>query len=230
VRAYAIVINGAEVSEHGYRALVQSSQRVGNPFDIHKFEAVTPEFVDKTLQANFIKWNYPWEGTVNDFASGLTKSAYVTANPNSRIACALSHYLLWKTAAKEKQPIMILEHDATFINKIDFNPESSPYDILGINNPLGATRKSNTYRDKIMQSQMMFQPTPMIDDRTIPQGLAGNSAYIIKPEGAKQMLKLVKEFGLWPNDALMCRQLIRKLGVTRKFYTSIQNLKSTTTT
>ena len=229
MRAYAIVIKDAEISELGYERLVESSQRVGNTFNIHKFEAITPEFVDKTLTANFIKWNYPWEGSVTDFASGLVKSAYTTADPRKRIACALSHYLLWKTAAKEKEPILVLEHDAAFTSKLDFNPDQAPYDIIGINNPLGATRKSQVYYNKILQSQMMFQPTPLIDDHTVPQGLAGNSAYIIKPTGAEQMLKLVKEYGLWPNDALMCRQLVRKLGVTRKFYTAIQNLKSTTT-
>ena len=52
---------------------------------------------------------------------------------------------------------------------------------------------------------------------------------IIKPSGAIRMLKLVEEFGLWPNDAIMCRQLFPDLYVTRKFYTTIQNLKSTTT-
>ena len=43
------------------------------------------------------------------------------------------------------------------------------------------------------------------------------------------MLKLVKDFGLWPNDALMCRQLVKGLGVSRKFYTTTQKLRSTTT-
>jgi hypothetical protein len=71
--------------------------------------------------------------------------------------------------------------------------------------------------------------SPWIDKPVVPQGLAGNSAYIIKPAGAKQMLDLVNEFGLWPNDAIMCRQLVPKLGVTRKFYTTRQNIKSTTT-
>ena len=75
----------------------------------------------------------------------------------------------------------------------------------------------------------MFQPAPYIDDLKVPQGLAGNSAYIIKPSGAIKMLKLVEEYGLWPNDAIMCKQLIPNLYVTRKFYTTIQNLKSTTT-
>ena len=43
------------------------------------------------------------------------------------------------------------------------------------------------------------------------------------------MLNLVKEHGLWPNDALMCRQLVPKLSVTKKFYTQIQGTRSTTT-
>ena len=43
------------------------------------------------------------------------------------------------------------------------------------------------------------------------------------------MIQLVKEYGLWPNDAIMCRQLVPKLNVTTEFYTRCQNLKSTTT-
>ena len=75
----------------------------------------------------------------------------------------------------------------------------------------------------------MFQRAPTIDDITVPQGLAGNSAYIIKPQGAKHMLNLVKEYGLWPNDALMCKQLVPNLYVTRKFFTTVQHTRSTTT-
>ena len=74
-----------------------------------------------------------------------------------------------------------------------------------------------------------FQPVPRIDEFNIPQGLAGNSAYVIKPAGAKLMLELSQEYGMWPNDALMCYQLVPKLGVTRNFYTRIQGLRSTTT-
>ena len=74
---------------------------------------------------------------------------------------------------------------------------------------------------------MCFSPT--IDDFNVPQGLAGNSAYVIKPEGAKKMLALADEHGMWPNDALMCKQLIPTLGVTRNFYTRVQGLRSTTT-
>ena len=43
------------------------------------------------------------------------------------------------------------------------------------------------------------------------------------------MLDLSQEHGMWPNDALMCKQLISTLGVTRNFYTRVQGLRSTTT-
>ena len=81
---------------------------------------------------------------------------------------------------------------------------------------------------------MIFSQTsesvfPTIDDISVPQGLAGNSAYIIKPAGAKQMIELVDEYGLWPNDAIMCKQLVKGLGVTKKFYTKVQRTRSTTT-
>ena len=59
--------------------------------------------------------------------------------------------------------------------------------------------------------------------------MAGNSAYLIKPSAAKELLEKLKETGGWPNDALMCYQLIESLGVTRNFYTRVQGLRSTTT-
>ena len=127
------------------------------------------------------------------------------------------------------KPIMIIEHDAVFIKKIDFEPEDTGYDIVGINNPLGCTRKSKVFHDKILEKNQFFQLAPYVDDDTkIPQGLAGNSAYIIKPEGAHDLVRLVSKHGLWPNDAIMCRQLI-DIAVTRKFYTRVQGLESTTT-
>ena len=71
--------------------------------------------------------------------------------------------------------------------------------------------------------------TPTIDQINIPQGLAGNSAYIVKPRGARNLLNAVHKYGLWPNDALMCKQIIPNIGVTTSFYTTLQGTPSTTT-
>jgi len=228
MKAVSIVIKDNAISELGYSRLVESSKAVGNDFDIVRWDAITPDKVDNFMQISGIKWNYPWEGEVVDFATGLKKSAYKTANPKARIACACSHYYMWLTSATSDTTILVLEHDANFINKIDFDPNDVKAEILGINNPLGATRKSQLYYDLIMESSASYQLVPWIDNVYVPQGLAGNSAYIIKPAGAKKLLDLVKQYGLWPNDAIMCRQLVSRMGVTRKFYTNIQGLKSTT--
>lgn len=228
MKAVSIVIKDNEVSEFGYSKLVASSQSVGNNFDIVKWDAVIPTNVNEFMMGTGIRWNYPWEGEVVDFATGLKKSAYKTSNPKARMSCACSHYCLWHESATTDTTILVLEHDATFINKIDFDPKDVKAEILGINNPLGATRKSQLYYDMIMESSASYQLVPWIDNVYVPQGLAGNSAYIIKPSGAKHLIELVKQYGLWPNDAIMCRQLVPRLGVTRKFYTNIQGLKSTT--
>ena len=228
MKAVSIVIKDNAVSELGYSRLVESSKSVDNYFDIVRCDAITPDKVDNFMEISGIKWNYPWEGEVVDFATGLKKSAYKTVNPKARMACACSHYSLWQESSTTNTTMLILEHDAYFTNKIDFDPKDVKAEILGINNPLGATRKSQLYYDMIMESAASYQLVPWIDNVYVPQGLAGNSAYIIKPSGAKHLIELVKQYGLWPNDAIMCRQLVPRLGVTRKFYTNIQGLKSTT--
>jgi GR25 family glycosyltransferase involved in LPS biosynthesis len=227
MKSYVITIKGMDVSELGFAKCKESSATVKNTFELNRFDAIVPEGVDSLLAEYNIKWNYPWQGQEIDFSTGLVKSAYVTARPKARIAAALSHYSLWKKAIEE--PIMVLEHDAYFTARFDLDISKSKGDIIGINNPLGCTRRSREFYQKIVENQSMYQPAPTIDEFNIPQGIAGNSAYIIKPAGAKKMLELVDEHGLWPNDAIMCRQLVPNLMVTRKFFTSIQNLRSTTT-
>jgi len=187
--------------------------------------------VRKNLKKEKLIWNYPWEGRVSDIKSGLIKSAYQTADPRKRISCFVSHWYLWQKCVKLDEMILILEHDSRFIKKLpaDSTFARADFDIIGINDPSMATRKSKLYHDMILERVDFFQPVPRIDEFNIPQGLAGNSAYVIKPAGAKLMLELSQEYGMWPNDALMCYQLVPKLGVTRNFYTRIQGLRSTTT-
>lgn len=228
--AYAITIRDNAVSEAGYKNLVTSSKSVGNEFKVLRYDAITPLNVEQIMEDSDVKWNWPWEGEVVDFVTGLTKKAYQTKDKRKRKACSMSHFNLWQMCFELKEPMLILEHDAMFVNRIDFDIRNTKFQILGINNPLMATRKAHAYYDKIVDSWDAFQYTPYIDDDIkMPQGLAGNSAYIMTPEGAEQMISLTYKHGVWPNDAMMCRQLVNKLGVTRKFYTRVQGLPSTTT-
>lgn len=229
IEARIITIKGNAVSEKGAETCIRSSKTHGNNFSIEKFDAVTPDEVGVNLIDYMIDWNYPWEGEVFDIATGLKKSAYRTSNPPARIACALSHYKLWRQCADVDKPFLVLEHDAIFTDQLDETVLTTNHQIIGINNPLYATRKARDFAEIAKRANGHIVPVPTVDSVNVPQGLAGNSAYIIKPDGAKQMLKLVKDYGLWPNDALMCKQLVKGMGVTRKFYTRVQGLPSTTT-
>lgn len=229
MQAYAIVIKDHEVSETGYNNLKVSSEKFKNSFKIRRFDAITPKMARTVMSGNGLKWKYPWEGKETDLKTGLIKSAYQTANKNTRIACALSHWLLWHKCLTEDTPLLILEHDALFIEKLEHSVIlKSKFDIIGINSPAAATRKAHEFHDKVQAGRLLIQPVPTVDEFNVPQGLAGNSAYIIKPAGAKSILDAAREHGLWPNDALMCKQIISNLGVTKTYYTRVQGLPSTT--
>ena len=230
-----ITMTDNEVSMKAFGKLQDSSYRVGNDFRPEIFEATIAENAEDHLSKLLLEWNYPWEGVVTDLKTGLKKSAYPTRNRLNRIACAISHYRLWAVCVKTNKPMLIMEHDAIFIQRLRYNNllEDKHYNIIGINNPIGNTRKSHEFHKILQQSvdreNTGIVPVPTIDNFDIPQGLAGNSAYIIKPKGARMCIKAASEHGLWPNDALMCKQLIPHMGVTKAYYTNTQRVVSTTT-
>lgn len=230
MKHYSITILTDDLSLQGYNTLVESSKKVGNKFTIDKFSASVAKFANAHMKAIGLKWTYPWQGERVDILSGLKLSAYQTRVQEKRIACFLSHYRIWKEVLDSNEPALVLEHDALFTQKLDYQYIlDSQFDIVGINNPLGSTRKSSVYHNIIKETRSDIQPVPRIDEFNVPQGLAGNSAYIIKPNGAKQLIAAVDKYGAWPNDAIMCYQLINNLGVTKEFYTKVQGLPSTTT-
>ena len=229
IDGYVITLSDNPISWHSSDRLIASSEKVENEFTIHKTQAITPDRVTTLMKQHRLHWNYPWQGSQLDLQSGLTKSAYQTVDPNKRIACFLSHYLLWKKCVSEKKDIMIFEHDAYFTSKLEYSLLfQSPYDIIGLNDPMGATRRAQLYHEGVSKRRGV-SPAPKIDDEQIPQGIAGNSAYFIKPEGAQKLINLVDEYGAWPNDAIMCKQLIpRKLGQLFPYVTKVQGIESTT--
>lgn len=224
MRAVAIVLRENPISERGYANLVKSSRKVGNEFDIERFDAIHPEESNDFLAKENLKWTWPWDQARHDLKTGLYLTPYPTRNRAARIACFCSHYSLWKEARKE--PLLILEHDALFLRKFDLAINKTR--IIGITDPRGATRRANLYHQILQENTPEIQHVPRVDKSTIPQGLPGNSAYVITPQAAEEIMKGVKSFGAWPNDALMCYQIFPFLRVTRTYYTRVQGLRSTT--
>jgi len=225
VKAHIITLSSIPASVAAADRCIRSAD-----IPVKKFEAITEEYASKVLRDLGLQWNYPWKGEELDIKSGLKKSAYKTANPLKRVACFLSHYVLWKKCVESDEPIIILEHDAIFIRPFEsYAFMKAKCDIISLNDPRGATRKAQDFHAELQRNPQTIQRVPTIDDLMVPQGLPGNSAYIIKPSGARKMMDLAKEFGAWPNDALMCKQLIQSLGASKIYYTKVQGTRSTTT-
>lgn len=230
MKAYTIVIKDHRVSESGYKELLRSSNEAGNSFAIEKFDAVTPRDVDGLMLDLGIEWTWPHTGSEKDQKTGITKIGYGGRDPKRRRACGMSHYMLWKHCAETDEPLLIFEHDAIFNTKLNCQHLiDSSYQVIGLNDPFGATRLPNKYDDVVQKSIEEILPVPKIDKENVAQGIAGNSAYMIKPVGAQKLLDLVQEHGMWNNDAIMCQQLMPDMiGVTKTYYTRVQNLPSTT--
>ena len=252
MKAYIISITNDHDSTVATRRLLLSIKDTRSNIEPFVFDAVTARNVKTVHERLFgrstikkVSYTYPLEGeTRYDMKTGLELSGYKTKDINKRIGCFLSHYTLWKNCIEADKPIMILEQDALFTNRFDYGiiKESFKGDILGLNNPIGATRLASVY-DKTLKdiwelrsSKRKQNPkydvyeAPWVDkNKMIPQGIAGNSAYIIKPAGARKLIELTAEHGIWPNDALMCKQLMPgKLQHIYPYITKVQGGKSTT--
>lgn len=229
MKAFAIVMKNHKESEAGFSELLLSSVKVKNEFEVQRFDAVIQDNVRRHMDERMLVWNYPWSGSYIDSDTQLRKTAYGTRIREKRMACSMSHFVLWEKCVKDNVPYLILEHDALFIRKLNFNDIlSSKYDIIGLNDPHMATRLFDKFHSIVQNNSNEYQDVPIIDKMEVPQGLAGNSAYLIKPNAAKHLIGLCYKHGLWPNDAIMCKQLVPNMGVTKTYYTKTQQLGSTT--
>lgn len=266
MKAYIISMLNDHDSTVATRRLLRSIEQSKSNIDAMTFNAVTPETMDDNINKLFgsqmpyakIQYTYPKTQEENrlDILSGLKLSAYVNKDLRKRVSCFLSHYSLWRLCYQMKEPIMILEHDALFKRTFDYSNISERFtgNVLGLNDPNGATRKPRVYdtnsikryeklniewhqrnkgkgKQKTPPEYQLFTAPNVDGDNQVPQGLAGNSAYVIRPQGASNLMGLVAEHGIWPNDAIMCKQLMPKqLMQIYPYVTVVQGIKSTTTT
>ena len=218
------------------RLLIESIKKTKSELEAIILPATTPKTITEDIDAigmTGIDWTYPVRPEQDgiDIKTGLKLTHYPTANSANRIACMVSHMRCWQKSIDLDETIVVLEHDALFTRQFKFSDLTKGFKggIVGLNNPIGATRRAHVF-DGQAKKIIGLQGVPNVDDWDVPQGLAGNSAYVITPKGAKKLLSKVKEVGMWPNDALMCKQFFPWLQIVYPYYTTIQKgLKSTTT-
>jgi len=223
VNAYVIYIPGNSYSEECAERCVKSGAAYG--VDVQRFGGVTQDEAQDLLDEMGLIWSWPWSGSSKCARTGLVRTAYRTKNMGARIGCSLSHFLLWRLCQIEGAPIIILEHDAVFINPL---PELMPtFGAVMLNDPKGATPRGDWWSNHIAERGPGVWPKTAVFADGRPDGLAGNSAYVISPEAAARCMQLYHDNGVWPNDATLCRQLVPDLMEVYPFVTEARQTQST---
>lgn len=229
MKAFIITLASDPSSIEAAGKCKDSSEEVGNDFHIDTFWASTPETVRSDMRRLGIsEWSYPEEGTKE--WGNMVLSAYKSSNPDARKACFCSHALLWELCREQGEPILILEHDALWTAplKVKSLLAAGKWGAVGINDPRGATRRARAYHVGVRNAPVRdVVEVPWVDNDTVPQGMAGASAYVIRPWAAALALRFARDYGAWPNDALLCKQNFGWLGQLKPYCTTIQKMKST---
>lgn len=198
---------------------------------VEKYAGVNKETAVAEMEAVGLSWTWADNNTrrMTCPVTGLTTFPYTASDFRTKIACSMSHYKLWKECAESGEDYLILEHDAVFLRAL---PAIQFKGICQINDPNGATRRGKWWSDtmKARGRTGVFEKTWVTaeNERDIPDGLAGNSAYLIKPWAAQELVDICHNAGLWPNDAIMNKQLFPYLEEYYPFITKVIQTKSTT--
>ena len=230
MNGYIIGDRNNPTSVKGMNGCAASMAQLKQDFTIQFVQQTSPDTLAEHMKPfPGLYWNYPLNNAKRtDEKTGMILQGYRTNSLSKVFACLISHARLWLRCVQKNEPIMILEHDAMFTRKFDpdFEWEGG---VLGLNDPRGATFNSAQYHVLVASKGEGVHKAPYVADVSRPQGLAGNSAYIIKPFAAKELLEKLKETGGWPNDALMCNQHFDWIKVLYPYATGLQNIESTTT-
>lgn len=228
MKAFVITLFNDKYSVQSAENTIKTARQMNDDLHIEMVRAVTPDKIKDNT------YSYPKEGETSTY-EGMTLVGYKAKDVNKKIACSLSHMHLWNKCVEMNEPIMILEHDAVFTRKFRLGKLMNAIedgDIVMINDPRGATRRGTVYHENIIRWDKGLNTIDGVNtsDENVPDGLAGNSAYIITPAAAKKASELQSTIGIWPNDALLCKQLFpKKLKSYYPYITRVEQRKSTTT-
>lgn len=236
MKAFIIMLKGNPYSEAKANECLYSARRFSHEVDLEWefFPGVDKTVSESVMEEKGLTWTWAHNNTSPAVCphTGLYQKPYKGANLQAKIGCSMSHLLLWERCVELNEPILILEHDAVFIRglpKVDFH-------CCQINDPAGATRKGTMWSEfmKKRGSVGVHEKTWVINhstESTIPDGLAGNSAYMIQPYVANEVVEMVYKVGVWPNDAILNKQLFPKyLQELYPFVTRVNQTVSTSST
>jgi GR25 family glycosyltransferase involved in LPS biosynthesis len=227
MRAFVITLQDHDYSQRKADRCIESAKNVGK-INVEKFYGVDKAVSRSVMNSVDLEWTWANDNKTPAVCpiTGLKQRPYYGANLDAKIGCSMSHYLLWRRCTSLDEPILILEHDAVFIREL---PDFEFKGICQINDPKGGGRNGRRLSEQMKRKGVVgVQPkTSNTNDPRIPDGLAGNSAYVIKPFAAQELINKYHELGVWPNDATMCIQLFPYLEEYYPFITRVEQEIST---
>jgi len=225
MKAFVITLRGNEYSERKAARCIESAAQFGTI--VERFDAVPASEAHAVMESRGLKWTWA-NGNTSEAVCPISKlKQHPYGKLDAKIGCSMSHYILWEMCDEGDEPFLILEHDAVFLRQPP-NPGIWLKWICQINDPRGATPKGTWWSDYMAErGNGVFPKTNIFFDGR-PDGLAGNSAYFIQPWAAEGLIKDCHKLGLWPNDAIMCRQRIPWLQELYPFVTKVEQEQSTT--
>jgi|GEM_PF-2149566 len=118
-------------------------------------------------------------------------------NPDAVGACFASHYRLWKHCVHLNEPILILEHDALFVDSLP-SLSQEEWECITFGRP-SYIKMSEVDHTSIPQNGLSELKTPH---------MLGHHAYALTPKSAKEFIRDVQsgERPLEPNDLWMTKE------------------------
>ena len=148
---------------------------VGQPFErVDGFDGTSGEII--------APGNAPWHNWIKQTDHYLSPS---------EVACALSHIALWVKCIEEDQPLIVLEHDAVMVAKMDTHP------VFGAIVYLGSHEQA--------QGWQVLPTPPHATNGANHHFICRAHAYAIDPQIAKNLLAHVIKYGIHESLDMMIR-------------------------
>jgi glycosyl transferase, family 25 len=146
---------------------------------------------------------------------GVKPSAYVKQDTwsDGTIGCLASHYLLWDMCANQTEPYMILEQDAVVVrDPRELLDQIEKVCHLDAALPFSSQEDSQAHFAYYNDSMQNYQPgvhkhpsnTFYSNKQITGNTFRGAYAYILTPEGARDILSFINKKGAFPADVCLC--------------------------
>lgn len=182
IRSFVIRKEGDELSERLSDECISSADQFGiTPEKINGVYSNHDEIIEK-------EGLFPYPKIVKKLRPGYK-------------GCFLSHYQIWKKSVEENIPVLIFEHDALMIRPL---PENI-LDLFDTVLVLDRHSRDSDYENilKIESNTTIYQHDIISDIRykTINNThVKGSHAHLIKPEGAKNLIRSINTYGYIATD------------------------------